>query len=342
MRGLARWVLPLLVGAACGGEATTASSEPAGTSGVAAGGAAGGAPGAGPSGTGGAAGGGAGTAGASSGTAGAPPVDCPETPLSPGVHQRTLKFMDLERAYEVQIPGGYDNQSAVPLVFDAHGFTSNKDQQELVSGFKDKAEGEGFVVVRPDGHMASWNGGDHCCGAAQSQGLDDVGLMKAIAAEVQTLACIDPRRIYATGISNGGALSHRIACEAADVFAAVAPVAYPLGFDPFDKCKPSRPIGVLHAHGTGDLIVPYNGGGLSQAAPTPESFAYWAKTNGCTGMPVESYKKGKSHCDSFESCAGGVTVTLCSVDGGHVLYTNNDQIPIADLAWEFLKKHTLP
>src|SRR6185503_15380828 len=105
---------------------------------------------------------------------------------------------------------------------------------------------------------SSWNAGDFCCGNAQSQGLDDVGLAKAIVAEVSSKACIDPKRVYATGLSNGGAMSHRLACEAADVFAATAPVSYPLDFTPFDKCQPSRPIAVIHQHALGDAVVPYN------------------------------------------------------------------------------------
>ena len=285
-------------------------------------------------------GGSAGAGGSTSSTGGAAPIECPSTPQVPGVKEETIAFGGHDRTYEVQVPIVYDNSAPVPLVFDMHGYTSNKDQQELVSGFSSLAEEEGFVVVRPQGLQSSWNAGDFCCGTAQSQDLDDVGLMKAIVAEVSASLCIDPKRVYATAISNGGALSHRIACEAADVFAAVAPVAYPLDFDPFSQCQPSRPIAVMHSHGTNDLIVPYNGSGSMPA--TPESFAYWGQVNGCSGDPVETYSKGNSHCDTYQSCSGGVEVTLCTVNGGHVLYTNLDQVPIAELSWQFLKKHTLP
>jgi polyhydroxybutyrate depolymerase len=281
-----------------------------------------------------------GAGGSTSSTGGAPPIECPATPRVPGVHQETIAFGGHDRVYEVQVPIAYDNSGPVPLVFDMHGYTSNKDQQELVSGFSSLAEDEGFLVVRPQGFQNSWNGGDFCCGAAQNEGLDDVGLMKAIVTEVSETLCVDPKRVYATGISNGGALSHRIACEAADIFAAVAPVAYPLDFDPFSTCQPSRPIAVMHSHGTNDLIVPYNGSGAMPA--TPESFAYWGQVNGCTGNPVETYTKGNSHCDTYQSCGAGVEVTLCTVNGGHILYTNYDQVPIAALSWQFLKKHTLP
>jgi polyhydroxybutyrate depolymerase len=276
------------------------------------------------------------------GAGGRPDIPCPSGGPVPGEHQRTIDFDGSERVYELQIPIRYDGTTRVPLVFDIHGFTSNKDQQQLVSGFAGKAEDEGFLVVRPEGVglAPSWNAGDNCCGDALAQELDDVGLMRAIAEELVAEACIDERRIYATGISNGGALSHRIACEAADLFAAVAPVAYPLDFEPFTPCQPSRPIPVMHLHGDDDLIVPYDGSGIGP--PTPDSFAYWADTNGCSGDPVPTYENDDSLCETHQDCAAGVEVTLCTVDGGHVLYVNNDAVPITDLAWGFLSRFELP
>lgn len=289
------------------------------------------------------AGGEAGGAGGGTGGSGGTPIECPADALVPGEHQLGISFDGHDREYEVQVPLSYDNSVAVPLVFDIHGLSSNKDQQQLVSGFQAKAEDEGFVVVRPNGYgllSRSWNGGDFCCGAAQDEGLDDVGLMKAIVQEVSAQVCVDPKRIYATGISNGGALSHRIACEAADVFAAVAPVSYPLDFDPFDQCQPSRPIAVIHQHGTNDLLVPY-GGGLT-SPPTPDSFAYWGQADGCTGSPAVTYQNGDSYCETYETCSAGVNVTLCTINGGHLLYVNADGVPVADLAWQFLSRFTLP
>ncbi|HZO14509.1 MAG TPA: PHB depolymerase family esterase [Polyangiaceae bacterium] len=269
----------------------------------------------------------------------APPV-CERAGLPPGVHDFTTMFEGRRRVYELAVPLSYDGSAAIPLVFDFHGYTSNKDQQEQVSGIAALGETEGFAVVRPNGIGSSWNAGDFCCGQAQSEGLDDVGLMRAIVAEVSAAMCIDPARVYATGLSNGGALSHRIACEAADVFAAVAPVSYPLDFDPFDKCQPSRPIAVMHSHGAGDVIVPYDGSFYQPS--TPESFAYWGQVNGCSGMPVETYAKDDSVCQTYEQCGGGVEVTLCTIDGGHILYNNNDAVPVADLIWGFLSRFTLP
>ena len=340
MRLLTATMLALMV-VACGGEDTTFGEATGAGASSATGGAGltGGA-----STTGAASGGGAGTAGPTSGAGGAggEMVTCPSSPLPNGESQHTIQHDGNERQYEVQVPSSYDNSAAVPLVLDLHGYTSNKDNQQGSSGWAELAEGEGFVVVRPNGFggLRSWNSGDYCCGQAQSQNLDDVGLMRAIVGEVSAELCIDPKRIYATGLSNGGAMSHRLACEAADLFAAVAPVSYPLGFDPFDKCQPSRPIAVMHSHGTNDFVVPYDGG---FAAPsTPESFAYWGAVNGCAGEPVETYAKGASHCDTYQACDQGVEVRLCTLVGGHLLYDNAEDAPIAALAWDFFTQHTLP
>jgi polyhydroxybutyrate depolymerase len=267
---------------------------------------------------------------------------CPTRALAPGEHARQIDHDGNTRDYEIQIPADYDNTSAVPLVLDLHGYSNNAAQQQGISGFAALAEQEGFIVARPEGTgvLQSWNGGDACCGSAQSQGLDDVGLMRAIVLSIAAEACVDPRRVYATGLSNGGALSHRLACEAADMFAAVAPVSYPIDFDPFSKCQPSRPIAVIHSHGTDDIVIPYNGG--FTAAPAPDSFDYWGMVNGCTGDPVETFQSGSSHCDSYETCGAGVKVTLCTINGGHVLYNNNDNVSVTDLAWQFLSAYTLP
>lgn len=278
----------------------------------------------------------------STGAGGASPSTCPGAVLAPGVHARTIAHAGSMRAYEVQVPAAYDDTSPVPLVLDIHGYTSSADQQEGYSGFSALAEKEGFIVVRPSGSgfLSSWNGGPLCCGTAASEGLDDVGLMKAIVAEVSALVCVDPRRVYATGLSNGGAMSHRLACEAADVFAAIAPVSWPIALSSFTECTPSRPIAVMHSHGTGDFIVPY-GGGFGKPS-TPESFAYWGQVDGCTGEPVVTYTKGNSACATYETCGAGVKVTLCTVAGGHVLYGNDDDVPIAELSWQFLSQFALP
>ena len=275
---------------------------------------------------------------------GPPPVTCPAAgdALSPGVHELNIVHELTDRSYDVQVPASYDNQSPIPLVFDIHGLGGSKQQQGSASGFAELAEQEGFAVVRPQGSgiLASWNGGDSCCGYALDNDVDDVGLMIEIAKDVQEMLCIDPRRIYATGHSNGAALTHRLACEAADTFAAVAPVSFPINFNPFTKCAPYRAVGVMHSHGDSDGLVPMGGNFMAQ--PTPSSFAYWASVGDCVGDPTVTFEQGNSRCETYSSCDDGVSVSLCTVSGGHQLYSNNDNVDIAAVSWEFLKAHVRP
>ena len=342
MRTEALWIVAVAV-IGCGSDDTVFSDAGAGGAGAGSGSANGGSAVGGSSDGGSAAGaGGAGPGSGGGGQGAGGSIVCPDDAMVPGEHAMTIMFDGNERQYDLQVPLSYDNTTALPLVLDLHGFTSTASQQELISGFKALAEEESFFVARPEGFgvAQSWNGGDFCCGAAQSQNLDDVGLMRAIVAEISTRACVDPKRVYASGLSNGGAMSHRLACDAADVFAAVAPVSYPLDFDPFDGCTPSRPIAVMHSHGTNDLIVPYNGGLTS--VPVNDSFAYWATTNGCDESPTETYSSGNSSCATYQLCSAGVEVSLCTIAGGHVLYSNSDQVPVGRLSWDFLRRFTLP
>jgi polyhydroxybutyrate depolymerase len=250
-----------------------------------------------------------------------------------------MRFDGLNRSYDIHIPSSYDGLTSVPLVLDFHGLGSNKEQQAFISGFIEKSDEEGFIVVHPQGFQNSWNSEFICCGSALSENIDDKGFAIAIVNEISGALNIDRSRVYGTGLSDGGAFSHFLACEAADLFAAVAPVSFPLAATPFSECMPSRPIPVIHFHGLNDLIVPYSGFG--PIPPTPDSFEYWGEVNGCTSQPETTFSLGDSMCESFIDCDDGVEVTLCSIAGGHILYFNSDGVNIADLAWDFLSRFQL-
>jgi polyhydroxybutyrate depolymerase len=151
--------------------------------------------------------------------------------------------------------------------------------------------------------------------------------------------------------------SHRIACEAADLFAAVAPVSGQLGIAA-DTCSPTRPIPVLHIHGTGDIIAPYNGG-VSPAAPgqwfvsVAETIATWVGKNACTNSTPEEYlRNGTAHCERYAACAAGVTVSLCMLDGeGHCWPGNANclsmgqattDLDASEEIWNFFSQAQLP
>ena len=127
--------------------------------------------------------------------------------------------------------------------------------------------------------------------------------------------CFDRRRVYAVGHSNGGFLAHRLACEAADLFAAVGSVAGCLGID---DCAPARPIPVLQMHGTADPLVAYGGGGILGHPAADDNAAAWAARNGCVEESVVGFQEDDVTCREWQDCDDGATVTLCSFEGmGH-------------------------
>ncbi|MCA9711515.1 MAG: hypothetical protein KDK70_37095 [Myxococcales bacterium] len=284
-------------------------------------------------------------------TAAVPDVGLPacalDTPPPEAMAEHTLDHDGQERRFLVHVPTAYDHQTPLPVVLAFHGYTNTPQQQEQWSMMSAKAEEAGFILVYPygSGIPSAWNGGD-CCALGMP---DDVGFVAAMIDWLQEQLCIDPARVYATGFSNGGFLSHRLGCELADRIAAVGPVAGMMGID---DCAPSRPMPVLHMHGTGDFVVPYEGSAILGFRSAEESFTGWAGRNGCAGEPVISYDQGDVTCRSYQECDGGAAVELCTVEGGGHTWpggadifgagpTTHD-IVANDYLWDFFMAHPLP
>jgi len=298
--------------------------------------------------------------------------------LAPGDTLNLSLAHDSEtRLFDVHVPASYDGGTAMPLILDFHGLSSNKTQQAAISGFKALSETAGFIVVWPQGLFGApgnpegqsgtlgvdpfdsigpaWNAAGWCCGAARAAGADDVGFARALVEAIDQQANIDRRRVYVTGLSNGGGMTQALACEAADLFAAAAPVALPLTYAPLSDCQPSRPIAVMHFAGLTDVVVPYAGGPLPlepsiTVAAAADSFARWRDVNACAGAtPDALVVVGDSRCETYTTCSAGVQTALCSVEAdafpggfsGHITYFNPD-IAVAQTAWSFLSQFSLP
>lgn len=268
----------------------------------------------------------------------APPVCPPGARLMAGDSNQSVRHEDRDRTYLVHVPQGYTGMKAVPLVLDFHGRGGTGAQEAGSSGWRQKADQEGFIVAFPDGIDNSWNVGN-CCGQPFDQNIDDVGFARAVVASLSDEACIDPMRVYATGLSNGGGLVHRIACEAADVFAAIAAASADLVTDP---CTPERPISELSVRGTGDTLVDYDGGNVGSTGwyspGAVGTFELWRDIDRCTGSPEVDHE----YCQTHRECAQGVEVTLCTLpDVGHILYSNPLGFSVPDVAFEMFTRQSI-
>jgi polyhydroxybutyrate depolymerase len=242
-----------------------------------------------------------------------------------------------KRTFILHVPTSYKGDQPVPLLLDFHPMIfGTAASQRRSSGYAEIADKEGFIVAYADGIDNAWNLGP-CC--TQSRDVDDFGLSLALVERIKSEGCIDEKRVYAAGYSNGGGLSHYLACKSADVFAAASPAAFDLIEEV--ECAPSRPISIVAFRGTADTIVPYEGGESTPPTGYPldpihflgavGTFKKWAEVDGCTGEPTTS-----GDCQTYTQCKDGVEVTLCTAKGGG--HVTGD----AKVAWPLLKKFTLP
>lgn len=193
-----------------------------------------------------------------------------------------------------------------------------------------------FVLVTPAGLFASWNAGA-CCGIANGTGIDDLGYLATLVAELKQRPDVDPGRVFMAGFSNGGMMVYRYLCLAADSIRAAASVSGPRMID----CAPNRSIPMLHVHGTADETVPYRGGqGLLAAVlgvsfpPVPTMAADFAADDGCTGAPSER-TEGAITTEEWTGCGGDARVELVTLQGWTHIWPMNDDVNATRLVLEF-------
>lgn len=275
------------------------------------------------------------------------PRTCTASKWSAGDTRATINVAGKSRTYLLHVPKGYKGERPVPLLVDLHGLGGDGAAEKGLSGYAAVADRENFIVVYPDGLAPAgkprgWNIG-LCCSVAE-----DEAFIRALVAKIKDEGCIDDKRVYATGVSMGGGMSYYLACNAADMFAAVAPAAFDLLIEKEMACKPSRPISVISHRGTADPLVKYAGGasnppGGGTLASTihfegaENTFKRWGTINGCAAAPIATEPAGRSQCRTYEGCRDNVEVTLCAQQGGsHSPWSD------ASYGWKHLTKHVLP
>jgi polyhydroxybutyrate depolymerase len=270
-----------------------------------------------------------------------------------------------KRTFIVHAPASVLKQKPASLVFVFHGGGGNGEKTARLTHFDREADRQGFIVVFPDGLYKNWNDGRNAdVSREHEEQIDDVGFVVAIIDTLQKVYTIDPRRIYATGISNGAFFSHYLAAHRSDLFAAIAPVSGGIAI-PFDKVfHPLQPVSVLIIQGTDDPLVPYEGGGVLRGRrgsliPTVEAVRKWVMADRCTDSPVVEKLPDRDREDGctevrtcWTFCAHGTVVELLRIEGGGHTWPGGAQYLPAWLIgnvcrdfdateeiWKFFKNH---
>ena len=269
------------------------------------------------------------------------PAAAPLVVEGPGRYEGEVVSEGLLRRFVLVVPESAPDPAPLVVVF--HGFMGNPAEIEETTGMSAVAAEEGFVVAYPEGagQPRRWR-------SDPRQGDLDVAFVRDMVALVSSAVGIDPHRVYAAGMSNGGGMAARLACDASDLVASAGAVsgAYPTG-----ECSPGRPVPVVAFHGTADPIVPYEGWGA--LLPAAEDWAAaWAERNGCgsdSGATVVTADVTRRH---WGDCDAGADVVLYTVAGGRHAWPGSgrdtgwggstDSVDASSLLWEFFAAHPLP
>jgi polyhydroxybutyrate depolymerase len=284
--------------------------------------------------------------------------------LAAGDFSFSLNHDGVQRNYKVHVPSSYKRGTPTPMIIYVHGGAGNT-RSAYLDNMDKTSDINGFILAVPEGTgekklgqlRASWNGGTWkggtCCTKA-----DDVGFIDKMIAEISTKFTIDLTRVYATGISNGGLMTNRLACELPSKIAAIATVA-PAGI--INGCAPGRPIPVMDIHGKQDTCNPFDGGEPSnifckrvdyKRLSHKEVIDFWTKYNGCSNQTEVYYENGGAHCSRYLGCKQQAEVVSCDVDGmGHTWPAGFESkllglTPVTEditgnQMWEFLREHSL-
>lgn len=254
------------------------------------------------------------------------------------------------RPYRVFSPETKAGGRALPVVLVFHGGGGDIGGIVRATGMDETAQKYGFLAVYPSGtksrigNFRTWNAGD-CCGRAAEKKVDDMAYVAAVLDDLAKRYTIDRSRVYATGHSNGGMISWRLACERPDLVAAIAPNAGAARLETL-HCVKGPPVPVLHFHGTADPCATYKSGMCgdcfgdllrSRGIPMPvqrrmcvgavEQTDQWATFEGCAAGTREFFKEGAATCTEHLACPAGAAVQLCTLQGaGHTWPGGRDDI----------------
>lgn len=235
---------------------------------------------------------------------------------------RQVKFLEVDtllREYILYIPASVAGQEAVPLVLNFHGLGLTNSIQEIYTQMNAVADAEGFILAYPQGVDNLWN---VAIEELQNEGIDDVGFIDALLDTLLAHYPIDPERVYTTGMSLGGFMSYRLACQLSERIAGVASVAGLMSHELAAICDPQRPMPVLHIHGIADPTVAYNGD--DEFISVDALLRLWQGFNACEPVPAITELPDRVPGDqsfvlqlSYPCAEGGALVHYMIQNGGH-------------------------
>lgn len=270
----------------------------------------------------------------------------------------SIPFGAFNRTYLLHLPDAYKETSSLPLLIAMHGGFGNAYNIEKQSQLSVKADAENFIVVYPEGiksgllNISSWNAG-WCCGFASRSNVDDVGFINSLLDTLIDQYTIDTNRIYATGMSNGGFMAYRLACELSQRIAAIAPVAASMSMS---NCTPIRPVPIIDFHSYMDTHIPYDGGvgnGPSNHYNSPQDSVLnaWAKKGNCSSINDTIVNNSEYTFIKWSVCDCTTEIHhYATQDGGHswpggvqtlIGDPVSNYINATDLMWEFFQQHSL-
>ncbi len=286
--------------------------------------------------------------------------------FGPGDYGRRLKVDGRERYYQFRIPTGYTPDTPTPVVLVFHGGGGYPGAVRYQTDFDRLGDEKGFIAVFPAGshrlfkdRLLSWNDGRTHIKDREFNKINDVKFVSALLDDLGKLFNVDQRRIYATGISNGGHMTYRLGAELSDRIAAIAPVAASRIVGEYGQ-NPRRPISMIHVHGKLDHWDPYDGGyppssSFKEPVPAVEAdVASWVKFNQCPEKPKEVSKQGRATIKTYSPCRNHEEVVFVAVDdGGHTwpggkmtksevslgIGPIDQDINAMEMIWDFFKNH---
>jgi polyhydroxybutyrate depolymerase len=284
--------------------------------------------------------------------------------------QMTFDVGGFQRTVTVFVPDRLANSShPLPAVIVLHGALQTGAIIRRQMHIDEVAERQGFVVAYPDGLRRGWNDGriDQLRQRGAVGHADDVAFLKAVVAKLTRQGLVNPAHIYLTGVSNGGMMSFRMACDAPQLFDGIAPIIANLPSDIADTCRPRRPTPMLIINGTDDPLVPWQGGGVGfggrrgAVLSTDETLAAWRRFNACSDQAVRSNVPHKDNGDPsraevvlYDHCRSGAPVALVRIKGGghripgredhphpwidRLLGFQNHDLETAQVVWDFFAR----